>query len=101
MDEFQYGDAPEDRSKASKHILETFTQLPNSQVGGKKLLQPTKPIQVDPLSTAHYPTVVDVQLAPLPYTAAAAKFEWSNEKDLNQALEQYNISLNDSGPIQT
>jgi hypothetical protein len=68
-------------------------------VGGRKLLQPTKPIQVDPISTNKFPNPVTLQLDPLPYTAAAAKFERPNEAELNQALEQYNVSLDNSGPI--
>jgi hypothetical protein len=99
LDKFQYGDPPKDRSTASKHILETFTRLPHEQVGGRKLLQPTKPLQVDPISTSKFPDSVALQLDPLPYTAAAAKFERPNEAELNQALEQYNVSLDDSGPI--
>jgi hypothetical protein len=99
MDEFQYGDDPKDRSTASKHILETFTKLPHHQVGGKKLLQPIKPILVDPISVGAYPNPIDLQLDPLPYTAAAAKFERPAGQDLNKALEQYSISLDDSGPL--
>jgi hypothetical protein len=37
VDEFQHGDHPNDRSAAAKHILEKFTNLPHTQVGGKKL----------------------------------------------------------------
>jgi hypothetical protein len=98
MDEFQFGDHPKDRSKASKHILETFTQLHHTEVGGKKLMEQKKSIEVNPLPTEDYPDLVDLQLEPLPYTASAAKFERPTEQDLNQALEQYNISLDDSGP---
>ena len=91
----------QDRFKASKHILETFTQIPHSEVGGKKLLQPKTSIIVDPIATArgYYPNSINLQLVPLPYTAAAAaKFERPPEPDLNKALEQFNISLNDAGP---
>jgi hypothetical protein len=99
VDEFQYGDAPADRSTASKHILETFTQLPHTQVGGKKLHQPNKSIVVNPLPIEAYPNELDIQLEPLPYTAAAAaKFERPADADLLKTLEQCSISLHDSGP---
>jgi hypothetical protein len=55
MDKFQYGDDPQDRSTASKHILETFSQLPHASLGGKKLLQPMKPIMIDPLPAKQHP----------------------------------------------
>jgi hypothetical protein len=99
MDEFQYGDDPPERSKASKHIIETFTKLPHTQICGKKLHQTTKPIILDPMPAAQYPIQIDIQLEPLPYTAAAAKFERPREQDLKQAPEQYNIYLDDSGPL--
>jgi hypothetical protein len=101
MDEFQYGDEPANRSTASKHILETFTQLPHTKVGGQKLHQTVKPIVLDhPLPSDRYPNQVDIQLDPLPYThAAAAKFERPREQDLSEVLEQHNISLDDSGTL--
>jgi hypothetical protein len=92
MGEFQYGDDPKDRSTASKHILQTFTQLPHDSIGGKTLLPPTKPIVIDQIPVSAYPNSVNLQLEPLPYTAAAAKFERLHNHDLNQALEQYHIS---------
>jgi hypothetical protein len=98
VDEFQYGDDPADQSTASKHILETFTNLP--EVGGKKLHQPTKKFVVNPMPLEAYPNELDTQLEPIPYTAAAAaKFERPTDDDLIQTLEQCSISLNDTGPL--
>jgi hypothetical protein len=99
VDEFQYGDDPADRSTASKHILETFTQLPHAQVGGKKLHEPTAKIKLELTPLDQYPNEIDIQLEPLPYTAAAAKFERPLIDDLKQTLEQCSVSLDDSGPM--
>jgi hypothetical protein len=63
VDEFQYGDNPVDRSNAAKHILETFTQLPHTQIGGKKLHQPTKTLVVNPTPLDAYPDEMDIQLS--------------------------------------
>ena len=102
VDEFQYGDNPVDRSIASKHIIEQFTKLPHTQVGGKKLHQPTKQFVVNPIPLEAYPNEMDIQLELLPYTAAAAaKFERPADADLIKTLEQFNISMNDSGPVIT
>jgi hypothetical protein len=98
VDKFQYGDNPEDRSTASQHILEIFTQLPPTQVGGKKVHQMKKPIVLDPITLDQYPNETDIQLEPLPYTAAAATFERPLIDDLQKTLEQCNMSLTDAGP---
>jgi hypothetical protein len=53
------------------------------------------------IPTEQYPDSINIQLGPLPYTAAAAKLELvpSREQDLNHTLEQYNTSLDDWGPL--
>jgi hypothetical protein len=100
VDEFQHGDNPVDRSNAAKHVLETLTQLPHTQVGGKKLHQPTKTFVANPTPLDAHPDKMDIQLELLPCTpTAAAKFERPADEDLIKTLERRSISLNDSGPV--
>jgi hypothetical protein len=57
---------------------------------------------LDMIPPNQHPNEIDVQLEPLPYTAAAAaKFERPLMDDLERTLEQCSTSLNDSGPVMT
>jgi hypothetical protein len=72
-DELQYGDAPEARSPASKHLLETIIGAPHTERCTDILIEPSKP----ELDTIHktLPPINEQLIAdsPLPATAAAAK----------------------------
>jgi hypothetical protein len=77
-DEVQYGDHPERRSPASKHLIEVITGTPHEQRRTDILLDDNKPstsyqtIHTEP-GIAQDHNLMTIDDSPLPFTAAAAK----------------------------
>jgi hypothetical protein len=76
-DEVQYGDPPDQRSPASKHLIEVITGTPHEERRTDILLDKTAPntyhtTPSDPLLSLEHNTMV-IDDSPLPFTAAAAK----------------------------
>jgi hypothetical protein len=76
-DEVQYGDPPEKRSPASKHLIEVITGTPHNERRTDILLDKTAPLEyeatdADPLLQLNH-NLMTIDDSPLPFTAAAAK----------------------------
>jgi hypothetical protein len=76
-DEVQYGDPPDKRSPASKHLIEVITGTPHEQRRTDILLDKTpensyQTIRKEPGTTTDHNTMT-LDDSPLPFTAAAAK----------------------------
>ena len=76
-DEVQYGDPPEKRSPASKHLIEVITGTPHNERRTDILLDKTAPLEyeatdADPLLQLNH-NLMTINDSPLPFTAAAAK----------------------------
>jgi hypothetical protein len=93
-DEMQYGSAPDERSPASKHLLETMTGAPHTERRTDILLERTDKAydtQTDDVRPLHEQIIDD---SPLPFAASAAKFARPSPIELTQQLEMMDISLN-------
>jgi hypothetical protein len=98
-DELQYGDPPQERSLASKFLLEVVTGTLQEERHTDKLLNtipktchntPNESLDVNNLQTH---IILD---NPLPHkaTAAKAKFNWPTTDELHRQLQQLDITLN-------
>jgi hypothetical protein len=91
-DEIQYGSAPEKRSPASKHLLETMTGAPHTERCTDILLEQTdkafntQPDDVQPLQEQ---LINDL---PLPFAASAAKFARPSPIKLTQQLKMMDLT---------
>ena len=96
-DELQYGTAPENRSPASRHLLEVHTGTPHTERRTHELLE--KATDVHPTDT---PIMDDntqiIQDSPLPYTAALHRITLPSPDELTQSLQLLDISLNVTEP---
>jgi hypothetical protein len=93
-DEMQYGSAPDERSPASKHLLETMTGAPHTERRTDILLERTDKAydtRTDDVRPLHEQIIDD---SPLPFGASAAKFARPSPIELTQQLEMMDISLN-------
>jgi hypothetical protein len=98
-DELQYGDPPNLRSPAAKHLIEVVTGTPHAERRTDTLLDTIPEIcQALPPSSDNLDNLPQRILMdnPLPHSAAAAKakFERPHTDELHRQLQQLDITLN-------
>jgi hypothetical protein len=99
-DELQYGDPPNQRSPASKHLLEVLMGTPHKDRRTDIMLEPAtttcQPAQNAPNDNLNDLTTCIILENPLPHNAAAAKakFDRPNTDELHRQLQQLDITLN-------
>jgi hypothetical protein len=95
-DELQYGDPPDKRSPASKHLIEVVTGTPHHERRTDILLDKI-PEEME-TSTIDIPDLITQTLEdnPLPMNAAAAKakFEHPSSDELHRQLQLLDVTLN-------
>ena len=106
-DEAQYGDPPDQRTPASQHLLEIFTDSPHEEIGSNLKLDSTISLDIqDGQKSTTTEQILDeiLELSPNAYTNAAAAtikmkvnraiFQRPDISHLKEELQSFDVSTN-------